>query len=95
MQVISYSSLSPIFKFSVILIPAVPRADCNDDKNAISTFPALPLQHSGRYKKPDGLSRSQEALLDHLIVDEPKLNNIEKITRQQAASQEWNAERKI
>lgn len=76
-------------------IDSVPRADCNDDKNAISAFPAFPLQHSERYNKPDGLSRNQEVLLDHLNVDEAKLNNIEKTTREQAASQEWNAERKF
>ena len=79
-------------------IDSVPRADCNDgndDQNAISAFPAFPLRHFEQYKKPDGLNRNQEALLDHLIVDEAKLNNIEKTTREQAASQEWNAERKF
>ena len=63
-------------------IDSVPRADCNDgndDQNAISAFPAFPLRHSEQCKKPDGLSRNQEALLDHLIVDSAKLNsNIEK-----------------
>lgn len=79
-------------------IDSVPRADSNDgnhDQNAISAFPAFPLRHSEQYKKPDGLSKDQEALLDHLIVDEAKLNSIEKTTREQAASQEWNAERKF
>ena len=53
------------------------------------------MRHFEQYKKPDGLNRNQEALLDHLIDDEAKLNNIEKTTREQAASQEWNAERKF
>ena len=60
-------------------------------KNAISAFPAFPLRHFEQYKKPDGLNRNQEALLDHLIVDEAKLNNVQKTTREQSASQEWNA----
>ena len=76
-------------------IDSVLRADCTDNQNSISAFPAFPLQSTEQYKKPDGLSRNQEALLDHLIVDEAKLNNIEKTTREQAASQEWNAERKF
>ena len=74
------------------------RGDCNDgndDQDPISAFPAFPLRHSEQYKNPDGLSRNQEAFLDHLIVHEAKLNNIEKTTREHAASQEWNAERKF
>ena len=55
----------------------------------------FPLQQSEQYEKPDDLSSNQEALLDHLIVDEAKLNTIEKKTSEQAASQEWQAERKF
>ena len=76
-------------------IDSVPRVNCNGYQNAISTYPAFPLQQSQQYEKPDGLSSNQEALLDHLIVDEAKLNNIEKTTREQAASQEWLTERKF
>ena len=73
----------------------MPRADCNDGNDEQNATSAFPLRHFEQYKKPDGLNRNQEALLDHLIVDEAKLNNIEKTTREQAASQEWNAERKF
>ena len=73
----------------------MPRVDCNDEQNAISVYPPFPLQQSEQYEKPDDLSSNQEALLDHLIVDEAKLNTIEKKTSEQAASQEWQAERKF
>ncbi|CAH3156500.1 unnamed protein product, partial [Pocillopora meandrina] len=76
-------------------IDSVPRVDCNDEQNAISVYPPFPLQQSEQYEKPDDLSSNQEALLDHLIVDEAKLNTIEKKTSEQAASQEWQAERKF
>ena len=72
-----------MFNFQVFCnIDSVPRADCddgNDDKNAISAFPTFPLQHPEQYKKPDGLNRNQEALPDHVIVDEAKLNKIQKL----------------
>ncbi|CAH3169650.1 unnamed protein product, partial [Pocillopora meandrina] len=53
------------------------------------------LQETKFGKCPNDLSSNQEALLDHLIVDEAKLNTIEKKTSEQAASQEWQAERKF
>ena len=69
-------------------IDSVHRVDCNDEQNAISVYPPFPLQQSDKYEKPDDLSSNQEALLDHLIVDEAKLNTIEKKTSEQAASKE-------
>ena len=53
------------------------------------------MQQSEHYEKPDDLSSIQEAILDHFIVDEAKLTTIEKKTSEQAASKEWQAERKF
>ena len=63
----------------------MPRVDCHDEQNAISVYPPIPLQQSEQYKNPDDLGRSQEALLKHLIVDEAKLDTIEKKTSEQVA----------
>lgn len=76
-------------------IDSMPRVDCHNEQNAISVYPPFPLQQSEPYEKPDDLRSSQEALLEHLIVDEVKLNTIEKKTIEQVASEEWQAERKF
>lgn len=74
---------------------SMPTVDCHNEQNAISVYPPFPLQQSEPYEKPDDLRSSQEALLGHLIVDEVKLNTINKKTIEQVASEEWQAERKF
>ena len=63
----------------------MPRVDCHDEQNAISVYPPIPLQQSEQYKNPDDLGSNQEALLKHLIVDEAKLDTIEKKPSEQVA----------
>ena len=79
-------------QFSVNSVPGV---DCNCNQTTNSAFPVFPFQQSEQAEKPDGLSNNQEVLLHHLIIDEVKFYNIEKTAREQAASQEWQAEKKF
>ena len=70
--------------------------DCNNcNQTTNSAFPVFPFQQYEQDEKPDGLSNNQEVLLHHLIIDEVKFYNIEKTAREQAASQEWQAEKKF
>ena len=60
-------------------IDAIPRLDCNlrRDVPVTDIYPAFPLQQTNHFHKPANLEDKQEALLNHLIVDEVKLNKIE------------------
>ena len=40
-------------------------------------------------------SQSEKALINSLVVDEIKINNIEKATRDEASSEQWKKERKF
>ena len=40
-------------------------------------------------------SQSEKALINSLVVDEIKINNIEKATRDEASSEQWKKERNL
>jgi len=77
-------------------LTSIPRTQNNVVINIMQMeYPAFPLQKTNEFQKPGDLDENQENLFNHLVVDEAKLNKIEKETREQSSSNEWKTERRF
>ncbi|KAJ7386715.1 hypothetical protein OS493_006727 [Desmophyllum pertusum] len=56
-------------------------------------FPRFPLRNELDMDIPDNLTDAQKKVLDKLMIDEDKINEVEKATRQQAECDKWKDER--
>lgn len=64
-----------------------------DKRSLPKEYPKFPLKSTEPFKLPDKLDQEGVNLLNHLLVDGDKLNEIEEKTQGQSTSDEWKNER--